>query len=94
MSRALAGLYADAAEALRFDDRETAARLLAQAADDLANAARLLAQAADDLANASPLLADETQAIVDTLPRMDADDVRRAAGDCRMVAADLAAGES
>lgn len=80
MSRVLAGLYIDAAEALRFDDRETAARLLAQAADDLANV--------------SPLLADETQAIVDTLPRMDADDVRRAASDCRMVAADLAAGES
>ena len=80
MSRALAGLYTEAAEALRFDDRETASRLLAQAANDLANV--------------SPLLGDEPQALVDTLPRMDADDVRRAAGDCRMVAADLAAGES
>lgn len=76
MSRAVAVLYTLAAEALRFDDRETASRLLAQAADDLANV--------------SPLLADETQAIVDTLPRMLPEDVRRAMSDCRATAHDLA----
>lgn len=76
MSRAVAVLYTLAADALRFDDRETAAKHLREVADDLAISA--------------PQLSEDTQPIVDALPRMLPEDVRRAMSDCRATAHDLA----
>ena len=76
MSRATATLFTLAADALRFDDREAAAKHLREAADDLATT--------------SPQLSEDTQTIVDALPRMLPEDIRRAASDCRATANDLA----
>ena len=76
MTAGVAPLYTLAANALRFDDREAAARHLYQAADDLQIAA--------------PQLAEETRTTADTLPRMLSEDVRRVASDLRSVASDLA----
>lgn len=75
MSAGVAPLYTLAADALRFDDRETAARHLYQAAEDLEISA--------------PQLAEETRTTAGELPRMLPEDIRRVRSDLRSVANDL-----